>query len=420
MNTVAAHITKSHRPCHGCIPALLLVCALMSFPLPAHAAAGKALSPYTYKTLTSIQQQMDQGQDTAALTGLQKLLGESGLSAFERAVTQQMLGYVQINRGAYAAAVEAFERSLALQQLPETTEQNLRYNLGQLYLEQDQPDKAIVILETWFDKESSPSAEAHVLLAQALAQKKLFRKAIPLLQKANNLSGVPHAEWYEALLAMHYELQSYRDCVPLLKEMLRLFPENGRYWQQLASVYMALNDPDAALAALELAFRNGVLGGEQSLLQLAQLYLASGVPYKAARLLEQQLQSGAISNTAQHRELLAHAWSSARERTQAISALERALQDKPTPELRLRLAQWYVETGDWRAVTEVLAPFKGMTNDRTTAQARLLLGMACFELGDTDTAREVFTLAREFAKTRQSAQQWLDFIDSLSVNNVLT
>jgi hypothetical protein len=68
----------------------------------------------------------------------------------------------------------------------------------------------------------------------------------------------------------------------------------------------------------------------------------------------------------------------------------------------------------------VLAPFKGMTNDRTTAQARLLLGMACFELGDTDTAREVFTLAREFPKTRQSAQQWLDFIDSLSVNNVLT
>ncbi|MGB5427951.1 MAG: tetratricopeptide repeat protein, partial [Gammaproteobacteria bacterium] len=164
----------------------------------------------------------------------------------------------------------------------------------------------------------------------------------------------------------------------------------------------------------------GVLSGEQSLLQLAQLYLASGVPYKAARLLEQQLQSGAISNTAQHRELLAHTWSSARERTQAISALERALQDKPTPELRLQLAQWYIETGNWRAVTEVLAPFKGMANNRTTAQARLLLGMACFELGDTDTAREVFTLAREFPKTRQSAQQWLDFIESLSVNKVLT
>jgi tetratricopeptide (TPR) repeat protein len=181
---------------------------------------------------------------------------------------------------------------------------------------------------------------------------------------------------------------------------------------------MALDDRDAALAALELAFRSGVLNSEESRLQLAQLYLASGVPYKAARLIEEQLQSGAISNTAQHRELLAYAWSNARERTQAISALERALQDKPTPELRLRLAQWYVQTGEWRAVTRVLAPFKGMANDRTTSQARLLLGMAYFELGDTEGAREVFTLARGFPKTRQSAQQWLDFIESLSVDTV--
>jgi len=181
---------------------------------------------------------------------------------------------------------------------------------------------------------------------------------------------------------------------------------------------MALNDRDAALAALELAFRYGVLTSEQSLLQLAQLYLAAGVPYKAARLIEQQLKSGTISNTAQHRELLAYAWSSARERTQAISALERALQDKATPELRLRLAQWYVEVGKWRAVTEVLAPINGIANDRTTSQARLLLGMAYFELGETDAAREAFSQARQFPKTSQSAQQWLDFIESLSVNTV--
>ena len=418
MHTVTNRVPAPFLTGRRHIPALVLALALTLLPLPAHATAAGALSPYTYRALTGIQQQMDQGKDSAALAGLQKLLGEPGLSSYEQAVTQQMLGYVQLNRGAYAAAVKAFERGLTLEQLPQTTEQNLRYNLGQLYLELDQPDHAIEILEVWFEKESSPSAEAHVLLAQALAQNKQYRKAIPLLQKANSLSGVLHAEWYEALLAMHYEVQSYRDCVPLLKKMIRLFPENVRYWQQLAGVYMALNDRDAALAALELAFRSGVLDSEQSLLQLAQLYLASGVPYKAARLIEEQLQSGVISNTAQHRELLAYAWSNARERTQAISALERALQDKPTPELRLRLAQWYVETGEWRAVTKVLAPFKGMANDRTTSQARLLLGMAYFELGDTEGAREVFTLARGFPKTRQTAQQWLDFIESLPVNTV--
>lgn len=414
MNPGSPRTPKPLRHGRALIPALLLALTLATLPGLLQAAAGKALSPSAHRKLTAIQAQMDQGKDNVALAALEKLLDESAQSAYEQAVVQQMLGYVQISRGAYAAAANAFEQSLSLQQLPETTEQHLRYNLGQLYLQQDQPDKAIAILGHWFDKESSPSAEAHALLAQALAQNKQYRKAIPLLEKANSLSGTPRAGWYEALLAMHYEVQAYRECVPLLKTMIRLFPEQDQYWQQLASVYMALDDREAALAALELAFSKGALNNEQARLQLAQLYLASGIPYKAARLIEEQIGSGAISNTAAHRELLAYAWSSARERKQAINALERAMHDGATPELRMRLAHWYVEAGNWRAVTGVLAPLNAEGNDRTTSQARLLLGMAYFELGDTDAAREAFRLARENTKTRQTAQQWLDFIDSLA------
>ena len=400
------------------ISSVLLVLSLASLPLPTLAAGGKALSPYTYKTLATIQQQMEQGSYNDALAALNKMLKNTGQPDYEQAVVQQMLGYVQIGRESYPAAITAFEHSLALQQLPETTEQHLRYNLAQLYLARGQTDKAITILENWFEKEASPSAQSHVLLAQALAQNRQYRQAIPQLQQANSLSDKPHAEWYEALLAMHYELQSYRDCVPLLRKMIRLFPQYPRYWQQLAGVYMALNDQDAALAALELAFRQGVLNSEQALLQLAQLYLSRGVPYKAAHLLEQQIEAGKIRNTAQQREMLAHAWSNAREREQAINALESAMKDAAIPELRLQLAQWYVEAENWRAVTEVLAPLRSKENNQANAQARVLLGIAHFELGKTDTAREAFRRAQQFPKTSQAAQQWLDFIDSLPANNI--
>lgn len=404
---------RTSRPSRSGLVAALLIAVMLGLASSAVTAGGKALSPYTYKTLTSAQQQMEQGADNDSLKTLGTLLDAPGLSNYEEAVVQQMLGHVQLNRESFAAAIKAFERSLALQQLPPDTEQQLRYNLGQLYLTREQPDRAIAILEDWFDRETAPSAQAHVLLAQAYAQKKQYRKAIPLLETANSLSNTPHAEWYEALLAMHYELQSYRDCVPLLKEMIRLFPRQTGYWQQLAGVHMALDDQDAALSALELAFRQDALNSEQDVLQLVQLYLSAGIPYKAARLLEQQMKTGKISNTARHRELLAHAWTSARERKQAISALERALQDEAKPGLRLRLAQWYVEAEDWHAVTRMLAPLDGEKSTYTTAQARLLLGIAQFELGNTDAARSAFQRAREFPKTSQSAQQWLDFIHTL-------
>jgi tetratricopeptide (TPR) repeat protein len=408
---VPAHRTS--RPSRSGLVAALLIAIMPGLASSAGTAGGKALAPYTYKTLTSAQQQLEQGAYNDSLKTLGALLDAPGLDSYDEAVVQQMLGHVQLSRESFAAAIKAFERSLALQQLPPDTEQQLRYNLGQLYLTREQPDRAITILEDWFDRETAPSAQAHVLLAQAYAQKKQYRKAIPLLETANSLSDSPHAEWYEALLAMHYELQSYRDCVPLLKKMIRLFPRQTGYWQQLAGVHMALNDQDAALSALELAFRQDALNSEQDVLQLVQLYLSAGIPYKAAHLLEQQMKTGKISNTARHRELLAHAWTSARERKQAISALERALQDEAKPELRLRLAQWYVEAEDWHTVTRMLAPLDGGKSTYTTAQARLLLGIAQFELGNTDAARSAFQRAREFPKTSQSAQQWLDFIHTL-------
>ena len=396
--------------------AVLPLLCLLALSLPSQAAGGKALSSHAYKQLTRVQQQMEQGDYNDALAALNSMLGNGGQSGYEEAVVQQMLGYVQIGREAYPAAITAFERSLALQQLPEATGQRMRYNLAQLYLARGQADKAITILESWFGKETSPPAQAHVVFAQALAQERRYREAIPHLQQANRLSDEPHAEWYEALLAMHYELKSYRDCVPLLRKMIRLFPQYARYWKQLAGVYMALNEQDAALAALELAFRQGALENEQSLLQLAQLYLSRGVPYKAARLLEQQIEAGRIRNTASQREMLAHAWSNARERQQAIHAQERAMQDNATPALRLQLAQWYVEAENWQAVTDVLAPLGRKENNYTHAQAWMLLGIARFELGQTDSAREAFRQAQAFPKTSQPAQQWLDFIDSLSAS----
>lgn len=99
---------------------LALLC-LLALSLPSQAAGGKALSSHAYKQLTRVQQQMEQGDYNDALAALNSMLGNGGQSGYEEAVVQQMLGYVQIGREAYPAAITAFERSLALQQLPEAT-----------------------------------------------------------------------------------------------------------------------------------------------------------------------------------------------------------------------------------------------------------------------------------------------------------
>lgn len=380
------------------------------FSVSLSAAAGQTLSPSTYQQLTEVHKHIDQQAYDVASRALQGLLEDVQQRPYEKAVVLQTLGYVQVSREDYPAAIRALEQSLALQQLPDDTQQRLRYDLAQLYVAEDQADKAARTLEAWFQKADKPPAEAYVLLGHAYAQQQQYRKAIPPLVKAIELADKPHADWYEALLAMYYELPSYPDCVPLLENMISLFPQRHRYWQQLAGVHLALKDYDAALTALELAYRDGALKKEQQLIQLAQLYLYTGIPYKGARLLEDQMRTGGIQNNARHRELLARAWSSAKQRTQAIQALEKAISAESTPELRLRLAQWYFEDERWQAAASILEPLVHDNSGDSTGQAWLLLGIARFEQNDRAAAREAFLNAARSSDAGTSAQQWLNFI----------
>ena len=67
-----------------------------------------SLGPSTYQQLTGIHELIDQQSYDKALSALDILLDDVGDRAYERAVVLQTLGYVQIGREAYPAAIQAF------------------------------------------------------------------------------------------------------------------------------------------------------------------------------------------------------------------------------------------------------------------------------------------------------------------------
>ena len=396
-------------------PLLIAMCALLTAP----GTLAGGLSPMTYRQLTDIHEQMDKQAYNKALGELEKLLADIGNNSYEKAVVLQTLGYVQISRESYAPAAEAFEQALALDQLPETTQQRLRYDLAQLYLTSGKTAKAIRLLERWFADTTQADATAYALLGHAYAQNNQYAKAITALQRAIQLSVQPHADWYEALLAMHYERESWQACIPLLKDMLRLFPERQAYWSQLASVQLALKDYVAATTALELAYRDGALKHEQELIQLVRLYLHTGMPHKAARLLEQQLELGRITDTRAHQKLLAQSWSASGERDQAIVALERATGTSAAPMIRLQLAQWYIEAERWQDAEKLLATVVEKTEEnRLKAQAWLMIGIARYEQKKIPAALKAFNHASQLPTARKAASQWLEFLNTLPESQV--
>jgi tetratricopeptide (TPR) repeat protein len=191
--------------------------------------------------------------------------------------------------------------------------------------------------------------------------------------------------------------------------MVRLFPDR-EYWQQLAGIYLALKRDERALTTFELAYRQGRLSREQDLLQLTQLYLGRGIPYKAARLLETEMERGRIGTGVRNLELLAGAWAAARERVRATAVYQRAMRAGGDAVIGLYLADLYIQDERWQEAAEVLEATLKRDGLSEPGDAWLLLGVAHYEEGSLDLARHAFDEAARFEPARTAAQDWLQHL----------
>lgn len=379
------------------------------------AAAEKTptLSQQTYKVLQSTQDLLDAGKKTKALQRLERLVRETAKSPYEQAVSLQALAHAHIDQGDYRKAIPYLKRSLDLDALPAEAQQRSRYNLAQLYLATEQFKAAIGQFKRWFKSAADPKPEAYMMLGSAHLQLKQYRQAITPLRKAIQLSKTPKESWYQSLLGAYHELKDYKQSIKLLHRMLKLFPDNADYWKQLSAMEMMRKHTAQALAVMELAYLRGHLNAQRDLLNLVQLYAMRDAPYKAARLLQDEIAKGRIKPSAKIWEQLANAWHQAREIPRSIEALEKAVAAGDDADLSLRLAQLYLENRRWTDAEKILLNKLKQKDPKAQDQAWLLLGIARYEAKAVDKSRNAFSKAAKFPKTRQQAEQWLAFLDKL-------
>ncbi len=78
--------------------------------------------------------------------------------------------------------------------------------------------------------------------------------------------------------------------------MIKHYPKKD-YWVQLSAMYGELKDQQQQLAAMETAYVQDMLTEEKELVNLAYLFLANEVPYKAAKVLDQGIDEGVMLST---------------------------------------------------------------------------------------------------------------------------
>lgn len=391
---------------------LFLLGALL---VPAGGSAGPekqaTVSPSLYQKLQKTDQLIADKAYGKAEQLLTALLGEVKAGSYEQATVLRSLSSVFALKGQYAQAAGYLNKALLLKVLPEPQAQQAILNLGQLHLAAGHYTKAIETLKPWLAQNPNPDAETSAMIANAYTQLKQYRNALPYIDKAIKASKKPSESWYQLQLALYYELNNYSAAARTLQKLIRSYRDKKEYWKQLASLYQHTKQYKQAAVIKHLAYKKGLLDSETDILDLTNLYLYIGSPYKAATLLKKELDAKRIASNSKHWELLANAWTQAREFDNATEALKTAsaLNDKGS--LYLQLGQIYFEQEKWDLASNALRKALAKGGVKDAGNAYLMLGMSYFESKNIKKARQAFSEAGKYAKNRKAADQWLSYLE---------
>lgn len=367
---------------------------------------AQAVSKRAFGYIDKAHKLLEQQKYDEVIAILDEMGSSRRLNEHEHALMWQAYGYAYSSQENYPKAVEAFDKCLATNGLPQQAQLNTRYNVAQLYVMLERYDEAIPIFEQWFTEADNPSPAAYYMLALAYMQNGDLEKALPPAEQAVAKAEVPKEGWLGLLLSIHLTNKDYVKAIPVLEQAVSLYPKKT-YWLQLAAAYAALGDNEKSLATYEMAYLQGYLTEDSELVNLAQLYLYNQLPLKAAQVLEKGLADGQVNENARTLELLADSWLHARERQRALAPLARAAKMSATGDVSVRLAQIYLEREEWSRARKALVAGIGKGQLKNTALAQLFLGIASVNEQRWDQAEQALRAAQEDAEYEKVATSWL-------------
>jgi len=377
-----------------------------------------AMRETVYQRLAEAQECVENEDFDCAREKLGQIARIRDLNSYETAQMHYFHAFIHVTSENYTEAISAYEKVLEQPDLPISLEQDTKLALAQLYVQLEQYEKGLAMLEQWFQGAENPGTTPYVLKAQIHYQLQQYREGIPAIQRAIEIAREQNRaveeSWYQLLNVFYFELEDYPKVIETLTILANNWPKKD-YIIQLAGIYGQEGQEDRMLALFEAAYEANWLTRGQELVTLAQLFLQAEVPYKAAALLQKGLEDGTIEGTESNWRLLSQAWQLAQNHDKAIPALTRAAELSDDGELSVMLAQSYAQLGRWEECAE--AAREGLRTgglDRSD-QANMLLGNCLAEQKDYSAALTAFQAAARDARddrARQAARQWIDYVQT--------
>lgn len=376
-------------------------------------AKGGVLSERDFRKLEAVHQLLNDNKVEEAQSRLQKMLARKN-SHYTQALFLQTAAHIAIKQDHYKNAIQYLVEVIKLKALPDYVEQNIKYNLTQLYAQESDYKNSLKMLKNWMIANLKITPDIHIFAATIYAHEKQYTTAIKHVKKAIAQSDHLVESWYQMLIAFHLQQKQYRKTIAVYQTLIKHFPKKVIYWKQLSGLYMQIKETQQALSVLKLANDQGLIVEPSDIHRLANLYLYLNIPYQAALFLQKKLTTTMLASSTKNWAKLADSWILAKEYGNGINALSKAASlEKKHGRYEVKMGRLQMENGQW---DQALALFnmgikKGGLEKKMQGQVYLLKGISAYYSHQPKLAIKAFKKAKTYDAERKKADSWLRLFD---------
>jgi tetratricopeptide (TPR) repeat protein len=390
------------------------------FPNATRKDPKSQISERNAKKINAAYALLDEGEYEKAAAALEEIRANPKASKYEQALALTGLANIAWEEDDAAKAIELNQQAVALDALDNRSQFQTIFQIAQLGLMEERYDVALAAIDQWLTQTGSMKPESLALRGNALYRLERFPEAAEAMKQAIAASPEPSDTWYQILIASYYDAEQFSQAAEAAQQVLAREPDNKKVIQQLAAIYVDMEQEPKALETLKAAYDRGILNEEKDLRQLWQMYNYLEKPAEAAAVINDGLAKGVLTETFDVLKGLADAYvlsaqaapdETAAQRelfAKAVDAYTRAAPKAEDGEIELQRGQLMIQELEKfaegkAAILAALA--KGKL--KREGEAYILLGNAESELGNNQAAIAAYRKAAGFASTKQMAESWL-------------
>ncbi len=376
---------------------------------------AQAVSKDVYESIQKAQELVDAKDFNGALRIMQRLYDPEELTEYEQANVLNYLGFIYYNMDDIPNALKTYQQMIRVPGLEPQLLKATTYTVAQLYTMEEQYANALRSLDEWFVMETNPAPDPFILKAQNLYQLQRYEEMIEPVENAMRVARERNKEvkedWYALLNFAYFQLENYAKVRDIQKILLNNWPKK-RYWFSLAGAFTELGEDRNLVNAYYASFMQGMLEKDSEFVTMAQLFMQREVPFKAAELLDKEMNAGRVAKNAKNYRLLAQALQLAMEDQRAIPALTEAAKLTEDGELDVRLGNTYLNVGNYSECAKSVRTGLRKGGLKNPDNAQISLGMCLYNMKQYNDARAAFREASKTSRSRRVAGQWITVINA--------